>query len=192
MSNSSHFPPISASKLENPVMLLPGCAKLSTKPLPTGSAICANTAGMVRLTCCSAATPGLLCTKITSGVSATSSAAAGRMRSMPPPTYRKSICRSWPSLQPSSCSCCRNAAMRTFPSASFSLKATKAPIRRVRSVCACAASGNATALPNVAMNSRRLMGRPPSEGPQPITSVAVVVRHSNVAEPMSALCQKRT
>src|SRR5436853_507254 len=44
-SNPSHLPPIPSSKLVNPVTLPPGLAKLSTKPLPTGSAIIGDTIG---------------------------------------------------------------------------------------------------------------------------------------------------
>ena len=36
-SNSSHFTPMPYSKLVKPTALPPGCAKLSTKPAPTGS-----------------------------------------------------------------------------------------------------------------------------------------------------------
>lgn len=39
---SSHLPPMAGSKLVKPVMLSPGRAKLSTKPLPAGSATKTN------------------------------------------------------------------------------------------------------------------------------------------------------
>jgi hypothetical protein len=37
LSTSKVFPPKENSPMENPVILPPGCAKLATKPLPTGS-----------------------------------------------------------------------------------------------------------------------------------------------------------
>src|SRR5262245_63207030 len=45
LSRSSHLPPIDGSWLAKPVMLPPGRAKLSTKPLPTGSPTPLNTIG---------------------------------------------------------------------------------------------------------------------------------------------------
>src|SRR5262249_38127652 len=38
-----------------PVRLPPGCARLSTRPAPTGSLMTENTIGTVRVACCSAA-----------------------------------------------------------------------------------------------------------------------------------------
>ena len=49
LSSSSHLLPMEASKLVNPVALLPGRDKLSTKPRPTGSETCTNTMGMLRV-----------------------------------------------------------------------------------------------------------------------------------------------
>ena len=51
LSNSSHLPPIVGSKLVSPVRLPPGCARLATKPLPTGSPTCRNTIGIERCRC---------------------------------------------------------------------------------------------------------------------------------------------
>src|SRR5262245_42925320 len=48
---SSHFAPMPKSKLRNPVMLPPGRARLSTKPLLTGSTTCANTIGIDHRRC---------------------------------------------------------------------------------------------------------------------------------------------
>src|SRR5262245_42321175 len=48
LSSSSHFPLMPNSNTENPVILPPGRAKLSTNALPTGSATCANTIGTLR------------------------------------------------------------------------------------------------------------------------------------------------
>src|SRR5262249_5561557 len=57
LSSSSHFPLVpNSSHTVKPVALPPGRDKLSTKPALTGSGICTNTIGTVRLACCSAAT----------------------------------------------------------------------------------------------------------------------------------------
>src|SRR6516162_7792096 len=61
LSNSSHLPAIVGSMLVKPVALPPGREKLATKPLPTGSATVANTMGMVRVCCSSAAVVGVMC-----------------------------------------------------------------------------------------------------------------------------------
>ena len=56
-----------------PVTLPPGRGKLATKPLPTGSETVAKMMGMVRVCCSSAAVVGVLCERMRSGCSATSS-----------------------------------------------------------------------------------------------------------------------
>src|SRR5262249_5098609 len=48
-------------------------------------------------------------------------------------------------------------------------------MRRIRSPCACATSGHATAPPNNAMNSRRLIQPPPGQGQQFITWAACLL-----------------
>ena len=75
LSNSAHLPLMLYSKFEKPVILPPGWAILSTEPAPTGSATFMNTIGIVRVACCSDAVDELPMLKITSGRSATSSAA---------------------------------------------------------------------------------------------------------------------
>src|SRR5262249_26734357 len=80
LSNSTHLPPIPGSKLENPVTLPPGLAKLSTKPSPTGSAHIANTIGTVWVCSNTAFVSGVSLTRITSGFKATSSTAAASPR----------------------------------------------------------------------------------------------------------------
>jgi hypothetical protein len=57
------------------VVLPPGRAKLATKPAPTGSTTLANTIGTVVAVCCNAATLWLAEARMTSGASATNSAA---------------------------------------------------------------------------------------------------------------------
>src|SRR6516162_265101 len=58
-----------------PVVLPPGRARLWTSPPPTGSMTPAKTIGTLRFACCNAATFGLPPARITSGESASSSAA---------------------------------------------------------------------------------------------------------------------
>src|SRR6516225_2139456 len=66
LSNSSHFPLMPYSMLENPVALPPGRARLMAKPPPTGSLVFTNTIGTVRVARCSGAMPELPLTKMTS------------------------------------------------------------------------------------------------------------------------------
>ena len=113
LSSSSHFALKPYSNCMNPVTLPPGRARLSTKPAPTGSGTCTNTIGTVRVACCNGPTVGAAMARMTSGASATNSAAylANALVHRPPP----SGCRSRtlrPSVQPNCCSPCRNAAMR--------------------------------------------------------------------------------
>jgi hypothetical protein len=49
LSSSSHLPPMLGSMMVKPVALLPGNAKLLTKPLPTGSVTTTKTIGTVRV-----------------------------------------------------------------------------------------------------------------------------------------------
>ena len=62
-----------------PVALPPGRARLSTKPAPTGSGTTANTIGTVRVACSNGPTVELPAARMTSGASATNSAACLRM-----------------------------------------------------------------------------------------------------------------
>jgi hypothetical protein len=73
LSSSTHLPPSEPTIAWKPVTLPPGCAKLATKPLPTGSETVAKTMGMVRVCCRSAAVVGVTAERMTSGCSATSS-----------------------------------------------------------------------------------------------------------------------
>src|SRR5262245_66597117 len=59
------------SRVEKPVALPPGRARLSTKPPPTGSIVVTNTIGTVRLACCKPATIEPAVARMTSGASAT-------------------------------------------------------------------------------------------------------------------------
>jgi hypothetical protein len=65
------------------VTLPPDCARLATKPLPTGSATVAKTIGMVRVSSSSAAVVGVTAERMRSGCSATSSFAEGSKMNVP-------------------------------------------------------------------------------------------------------------
>src|SRR5215469_13762286 len=65
--NESHLPITEASIFRKPVMLPPGCARLETNPLPTGSDTHANTVGIVRVSACNAAVAGVLMVTSASG-----------------------------------------------------------------------------------------------------------------------------
>src|SRR6516165_5510796 len=76
------------SATAKPVTLPPGCARLATKPEPTGSAICVKTIGMLRVSCSSGCNASAVMTRITSGFRPTSSLAWVLMRSASPPPQR--------------------------------------------------------------------------------------------------------
>ena len=53
LSSSIHLPPSDDSRLMNPVMLPPGCGRLLTNPLPTGSDTMRKTMGIDLVSRCS-------------------------------------------------------------------------------------------------------------------------------------------
>src|SRR5207248_5655230 len=61
LSSSSHLPDIVGSIKMKPVTLPPGCGKLATKPLPTGSVTFTKMIGILRVCCSSAAVAGVVC-----------------------------------------------------------------------------------------------------------------------------------
>src|SRR5258705_7748745 len=107
-----HFAPTPYSSAIKPVALPPGRAKLSTKPAPTGSGVCVNTIGTVRVACCSDGTTAPPPARMTSGASAANSAAYLRMSLALPAAQRYSIRTLRPSVQPNCCSACKNTARR--------------------------------------------------------------------------------
>ena len=162
MSSSSHLAPVPYSTWVNPVAFPAGRARLATNPAATGSGVCVNTTGTVRVTCNSGPTTEPPEASMTSGASPTSSAAYIRMSSALPAVQRSSIRTLRPTAQPNSCSPCRNAARRVSPSGSPARVLMSTPILRMRSACcARARSGQETkgaaAPPMRAMTSRRRM-----------------------------------
>ena len=71
----NHFALVPNSNWVKPVALPPGRARLATKPAPTGSGVCANTIGILRVACSNGRTVAPEAASITSGASATNSAA---------------------------------------------------------------------------------------------------------------------
>src|SRR5262245_34746318 len=110
LSNSNHFALMPYSATLKPVTLLPGCAKLSTNMAPTGSVTATNTIGTERVACCNAKTLGLALARITSGASATNSAAYVEI--LLASAQRYSIRKLRPLDQPIVCSACSSAAWR--------------------------------------------------------------------------------
>ena len=146
-----------------PVTLPPGCAKLATKPLPTGSATVANTMGMVRVCCISARVVGVTCERIRSGRSATSSLAYRSLESELFAPQRVSIRMLRPTVHPTFWSPSRNAAIQARPSLSLSANAISTPMRRTPAgCCARATNGHAAVAPppRTPRKSRRFMPAP--------------------------------
>ena len=75
------------------VALPPGRARFVTKPAATGSGVCVNTIGMVRVACNSGPTTGPPQARMTSGASAANSAAYFRMLAESPAVQRMSMRR---------------------------------------------------------------------------------------------------
>ena len=92
-----------------PVALPPGRARLSTKPAPTGSTTIANTIGTVRVACSNGPTVEVPVARMTSGASATNSAACLRMSAALVVAQRVSMRTLRPMVQPNCSSPCRNA-----------------------------------------------------------------------------------
>src|SRR5262249_20092194 len=105
-----------------PVTLPPGRASVSTKPAPTGSATCTNTIGTVRVACRSGSVVALLTARMTSGASATNSAAYLRTRSGSLAPQRISMRTLRPSIQPDCASACANARTRVCSTGSSDAK----------------------------------------------------------------------
>src|SRR5262249_41368454 len=125
---------------------------------PSGSETDTNTIGSVLVMDCSATTLGVLAARMTSGASATSSAAYLRARSTLFSHQRMSIWVLTPSLQPLCCSAFLKAATPASAIRLLDPQYVSTPIRRIGpDRCARAASGHAATPPRSVMNSRRLM-----------------------------------
>jgi hypothetical protein len=99
-------------------MLPPGCARLATNPCATGSFTATNTTGIDEVARFIAAVVTEPEEMITSGASATNSAATSRLRSALPPADRNSIRKLRPSVQPNCWSARTKACTRACSSGS--------------------------------------------------------------------------
>src|SRR5215475_2377703 len=103
----------SPAKPDSPVTLPPGCARLATKPAPTGSTAFVVTMGMVLVAPFAANPAGSPVTTIRSTFRRTNSAASSGRRPDFPSANRYSKVIFFPSIHPSLLSSCRNASTRT-------------------------------------------------------------------------------
>src|SRR5215467_2136648 len=108
--SSTRLPARSDCWVDWPVTLPPGCARLATRPPPTGSSATAKTMGMTDVACFNVATAGPFVT-MTSTLSRTNSAAISATRSERPSDQRYSIAMVRPSIQPSARSRSAKAVM---------------------------------------------------------------------------------
>ena len=113
LSSSSLLVFTSGDKLEKPVTLPPGRARLATKPKPTGSLVFVITMGMVVVAFFAANAGGVPETTIRSTLRRTKSAANSGRRSGFPSANRYSMVIFFPSIHPSLSSSWRNASKRT-------------------------------------------------------------------------------
>src|SRR5262249_15464545 len=138
--------------------LPPGCAKLATRPLPTGSSAIAKTMGMADVARTSAGTLVPFVT-ITSTFRCTSSAAKAATRSAWPSDQRYSMAMLRPSIQPNSPRRRVKAGVHVPHIATLGPKTTI--VGTLPGCCARVASGHAAAVPPInEMNSRRLIASP--------------------------------
>ena len=127
----------SVAKLESPVTLPPGRARLATKPAPTGSAAFAITMGMVVVAFFAANAGRVPETTIRSTLRRTRSAASSGRRSGFCSANRYSMVIFFPSIHPSLLSSCRNASTRTaLPEA---VLASRKPMRKIFPACCASA-----------------------------------------------------
>jgi hypothetical protein len=174
-NSSSRFPTTSVDWADRPVILPPGCDRLATYPVPTGSFASANTMGMTDVACFDAGTPPPVVTMI-STFRVTNSAAISVNRSVRPSAQRLTTLTFWPSIQPSSRRRCTKAAVHWLSIEDAPVPSN--PMVNSLPCCACAESGHATAAPPTnEMKVRRLV-LPSSRGSHPTTSKRRVVQHS--------------
>ena len=143
----------SVAKLENPVTLPPGRARLATRPSPTGSAAFAITMGMVVVAFFAANAGGPPVATIRSTLRRTRSAASSGRRSSFCSANRYSMVIFFPSIHPSLLSSCRNASTRTaLPQAVLS---SRKPMRKIFPAC-CARAGKGRAK-SIEQKARRVI-----------------------------------
>ena len=130
----------SGTKLEFPVMLPPGRARLAIRPAPTGSTENVITMGMVLVAFFAANGVGAPEATIRSTLRRTRSAASSGSRSGFCSANRYSKAIFFPSIQPSLLSSCRNASHRTaLPEA---VLGSRRPMRKIFPACCASAKRN--------------------------------------------------
>ena len=160
LSNCSCLPLSSGRSRNTPVILPPGCAKLRTNPIATGSLSRSTaTVGMWLVACLAAASAAAPRTKRTSTLSRTRSAASWDSRSGLPSACRYSTTTFRPSVYPNSPSPCLNASLSNGSMAVTPSIAIRGVLARG---CAQAASGADKRPPaRLPMNTRRSITRSP-------------------------------
>src|SRR5262249_39464527 len=103
LAAAGHFPLKLYSNERKPVTLPPGRARLSTRPAATGSDAAGNTIGTVRVSCNNGPTVEMPVATMTSGASATNSAAYLRLSSGSNFVHRVSIRILRPVIHPNCC-----------------------------------------------------------------------------------------
>ena len=162
-NSSNRLPASSVCWTDRPVTLPPGRARLTTRPVLTGSPATANTIGMTDVARFAAITGGVAYVTMTSTLSRTYSAAISLKRSLRPSAQRYSIANVRPSLQPSSRNRCTKAATRWLSTAG--VVGPKYPIvRSLVTCCARADTGHAAAPPSSPMTPRRFTRSPRLRG----------------------------
>src|SRR5215831_10190046 len=154
LSTSSLFVFSSGAKLDSPLTLPPGRARLATKPAPTGSGKLVITMGMVLLAPFATNGVGPPEATIRSTLRRTRSAASSGSRSSFCSANRYSMVMFFPSIHPSLLSSCRNASKLTAPPEAvvFSRK----PMRGTFPVC-CASASETFAKKSVASSQRMIL-----------------------------------
>ncbi len=151
LRSSSRFPSSSGPWILSPVIFFPGRAKLSTRPVATGSATAKKTIGIVLVAFWAAWTAEAEAVMITSTLRPTSSAASSGSRSSFPSAYRYSKAMFFPSTYPCSRRPLRNTPMRGETDAAED--ATRTPIRETLPACCASATSGASVRPRVRMTS---------------------------------------
>ena len=144
----------SVPKLESPVTLPPGRARLATRPAATGSPALTITIGMVVVARLASNAPGVDVATNRSILSRTKSAASWGRRSFFCSANRYSMAIFFPTIHPSLPSSCRNASMRTALPEAVLLSRT--PMWKIFPVC-CASASEIFARKRVASSQRVIL-----------------------------------
>src|SRR5262245_34267667 len=154
LSISSLLVVSSGDKVESPVILPPGRARLATKPAPTGSADCVITMGMVVVVLLAANADVDDAPTMTSTLRRIRSAASSGRRSDFCSANRYSMVMFFPSIHPSLPKSCRNAS--TMTAIPEGVLGSRKPMRKTFSRC-CASANVPMARRRSVTNQRSLL-----------------------------------